>query len=396
MDATRPLADLESRRPRSTGRATPRRVSALTPTTVGTHGSTVKPAYRVRWRTGPNSWPAPTTGSSRQGVEARARTQSRAYRRPHLTANSRLARVQGGRWLSRTRPGLPARISQRHDPRRRQLGSLRASGRGGQRRLTHFAWRSADSEALRPQRRLSCSAKGVTTWSTSLARKRPRRRRSAPFPCGGAGPLDRIAELIEWPRMPSLDWMPGLPQGSSMRKGAARTWILGIANTDRKSSVGRLPSSGVAGTWLCDRTTGSTASSTSESRRPDRPRCASCSPPIPAITRKRSIAGGCAQDGAPLRVRVDRANRQVMRMYDITTGTGDFIANGVVSHNCFARPTHTYLDFDAAGTSSARSSSRSTRPSGCGRSWPSRRGRASTSRWGPIPTRISGWRAATS
>jgi DNA repair photolyase len=39
-------------------------------------------------------------------------------------------------------------------------------------------------------------------------------------------------------------------------------------------------------------------------------------------------------------------------MYDITTGTGDFIANGVVSHNCFARPTHEYLglgigdDFD--------------------------------------------------
>jgi DNA repair photolyase len=36
-----------------------------------------------------------------------------------------------------------------------------------------------------------------------------------------------------------------------------------------------------------------------------------------------------------------------LRLYDITTGTGDFIANGVVSHNCFARPTHTYLDFDA-------------------------------------------------
>ena len=36
-----------------------------------------------------------------------------------------------------------------------------------------------------------------------------------------------------------------------------------------------------------------------------------------------------------------------MRLYDITTGTGDFLANGVVSHNCFARPTHTYLDMDA-------------------------------------------------
>jgi DNA repair photolyase len=39
-------------------------------------------------------------------------------------------------------------------------------------------------------------------------------------------------------------------------------------------------------------------------------------------------------------------------MFDITTGTGDFIADGVVSHNCFARPTHDYLglnigeDFD--------------------------------------------------
>ncbi|OJF15686.1 intein-containing Rv2578c family radical SAM protein [Couchioplanes caeruleus] len=34
-------------------------------------------------------------------------------------------------------------------------------------------------------------------------------------------------------------------------------------------------------------------------------------------------------------------------LYDITTGTGDFIADGVVSHNCFARNTHTYLDLDA-------------------------------------------------
>jgi DNA repair photolyase len=36
-------------------------------------------------------------------------------------------------------------------------------------------------------------------------------------------------------------------------------------------------------------------------------------------------------------------------MYDITTGTGDFVANGVISHNCFARPTHEYLGFDIGG-----------------------------------------------
>jgi DNA repair photolyase len=36
-----------------------------------------------------------------------------------------------------------------------------------------------------------------------------------------------------------------------------------------------------------------------------------------------------------------------MPLFDITTGTGDFIANGVVSHNCFARGSHTYLDLDS-------------------------------------------------
>lgn len=34
-------------------------------------------------------------------------------------------------------------------------------------------------------------------------------------------------------------------------------------------------------------------------------------------------------------------------MYDITTRTGDFIANGVVSHNCFARTTHNFMDMNA-------------------------------------------------
>ncbi len=37
----------------------------------------------------------------------------------------------------------------------------------------------------------------------------------------------------------------------------------------------------------------------------------------------------------------------VSRLFDITTETGDFIANGIVSHNCYARPTHEYLDLGA-------------------------------------------------
>jgi DNA repair photolyase len=67
----------------------------------------------------------------------------------------------------------------------------------------------------------------------------------------------------------------------------------------------------------------------------------------PAITRKRSIDGIAIKSDAKLKVvEVEPLGRE-MEMYDITTGTGDFVANGVVSHNCFARRTHTYLDLDA-------------------------------------------------
>jgi DNA repair photolyase len=67
----------------------------------------------------------------------------------------------------------------------------------------------------------------------------------------------------------------------------------------------------------------------------------------PAIVRKRSIEGFALKSRADLRVaEIEPVGEQTL--YDITTGTGDFIANGVVSHNCFARPTHTYLDLNAA------------------------------------------------
>ncbi len=41
-------------------------------------------------------------------------------------------------------------------------------------------------------------------------------------------------------------------------------------------------------------------------------------------------------------------------LFDITTGTGDFIADGIVSHNCYARPTHEYLGLSQVWTSRAR------------------------------------------
>ena len=62
---------------------------------------------------------------------------------------------------------------------------------------------------------------------------------------------------------------------------------------------------------------------------------------------RRSLDGGLVGRGAHLDVKSITDLGFVMPMFDITTGTGDFIANGIVSHNCYARPTHEYLSLGA-------------------------------------------------
>src|SRR4051794_9272392 len=59
--------------------------------------------------------------------------------------------------------------------------------------------------------------------------------------------------------------------------------------------------------------------------------------------------GGDDLVGSPagLQVTAVTALGREIPMYDITTGTGDFIANGVISHNCFARKTHEWLELDS-------------------------------------------------
>nr|MDT0658237.1 Rv2578c family radical SAM protein [Micromonospora sp. DSM 115978] len=80
-------------------------------------------------------------------------------------------------------------------------------------------------------------------------------------------------------------------------------------------------------------------------------------PPRPYLTTGDSLMSVGSAPADPLGRTLDRRAARRVRviepldgdrtLYDITTGTGDFIAAGVVSHNCFARSTHTYLDLDA-------------------------------------------------
>lgn len=59
---------------------------------------------------------------------------------------------------------------------------------------------------------------------------------------------------------------------------------------------------------------------------------------------QRPLAGRDVESAQGLWVSAIEPLGEELVLYDITTGTGDFVADGVVSHNCFARPTHKYLD----------------------------------------------------
>jgi DNA repair photolyase len=64
----------------------------------------------------------------------------------------------------------------------------------------------------------------------------------------------------------------------------------------------------------------------------------------PAIADKRDICGQPVTSGPHLQVVSVEPMGRALRLYDIATESEDFVANGVVSHNCYARPSHAYMD----------------------------------------------------
>jgi DNA repair photolyase len=157
--------------------------------------------------------------------------------------------------------------------------------------------------------------------------------------------FNEISRLIQWPLLPSLSWVKGFLAGIFDAQGS-KAGVIRIANGDdlvvewTVSCLGRLGLHSVVehfpGRVPVVRLRGGLHAQRRFLLAVD-----------PAITRKRAIIGVALKTNGGLRVKSIEPLDMVMRMYDITTGTGDFIANGVVSHNCFARPTHKYLDFDA-------------------------------------------------
>ncbi|MBD3941282.1 intein-containing Rv2578c family radical SAM protein [Microbacterium sp. NEAU-LLC] len=204
----------------------------------------------------------------------------------------------------------------------------------------------ADSEALeRSQDFLERS--GVATNQRRFAVATARRREmNAIFTSRGAD-FEAITALIDWPATQSPEWSRGFLAGIFDAEGSCSRGILRITNGNEQMLAATMTAL-AAHRFKCV-------------REPMRPNGVSSIRLLggmparrrffdlvqPAITRKLNLIGDAVKSDAPLRVVSIEDLGETIDMVDITTSTGDFIANGVVSHNCFARGTHEYLELDA-------------------------------------------------
>ena len=207
----------------------------------------------------------------------------------------------------------------------------------------HFRLAMCDREALERARGwLRCPS--IETQRFAFGAGSATRRSMMGIRTQARSRVDIIRALIEWPASPSRSWHTGFLAGIFDAEGSYSGGILRISNTD-PDIVSRLSQSLAAlgfksvvehryreaTTPIDVRVCGGLREHLRFFHSTD-----------PAISRKLDIAGQAVKRDAPLRV-ASVEPVKTMRLYDITTGTGDFIANGVVSHNCYARPSHAYM-----------------------------------------------------
>jgi DNA repair photolyase len=203
-----------------------------------------------------------------------------------------------------------------------------------------------DQEALDRTATFLCNWE-VRTHAIMFQRASAGRREMRGIRTHARATVDLVRELVAWPATAPLEWSAGFLAGIFDAEGSFSEGVLRISNTDPE--VIR---------WTC-----ASLEALGFSHRVEHP-AGSRARPIqvvrltgglrahlrffhmvdPAIARKMDIAGQAIKSGARLRVASIEALGRAMALYDITTETGDFIANGVVSHNCYARPSHAYLE----------------------------------------------------
>jgi DNA repair photolyase len=219
--------------------------------------------------------------------------------------------------------------------------------RPGRGRCDYHRFRLAltDQEAVhRTQDYLS--AAGVRTREFQFHKGNERHRPMLGIRTSTKDGVDRVRSLIRWPTSPSAEWSRGFLAGIFDAEGG-RNEALRICNKDPEILIRTAAGMRRLGFDVVLEKANAIGARNVRLRGGLRQQMRLFQHLDPAISRKRSIEGIALKSDAKLKVvEIEPLDREV-EMFDITTGTGDFIANGVVSHNCFARRTHTYLDLDA-------------------------------------------------
>ena len=315
-------------------------------TRVLAHWSSIKPAYRTTLEDGTT---LVTSGDHRfltqRGWKYVTGTERGANRRPHLTSSNKLMGTGG----------FAEGCVDTDDYRRGYLcGLIRGDGhlksyecfsRGRVDRVHGFRLALCDSEALlRAQDYLLDF--GIATQEFRFHAAAGQRRESNAIRTSSRRCFDAISSLVAWPQDPSCNWSKGFLGGIFDAEGSFSQTVWRLKNTDPEI---------IAWTARCLDRFGFSYVVEHEAHADRKPidtvrlkgglreHLRFFHTVRPAITRKLNIEGKAIKSDAKLRVVSVEPLGKAMRLFDITTETEDFIANGVVSHNCYARPSHAYL-----------------------------------------------------
>jgi DNA repair photolyase len=156
--------------------------------------------------------------------------------------------------------------------------------------------------------------------------------------------VDAIRELIRWEPVASDEWVKGFLAGIFDAEGGHSGGILRIANTDPQILVRITTALRRFGfDYAVEVSKQDNGLAYIRVRGGPSERLRFFHTVDPAISRKRSIDGDAFKSKTTLKVVSVEPLGLDLPLYDMTTGTGDFVSDGVISHNCFARPTHEYL-----------------------------------------------------
>jgi DNA repair photolyase len=318
-------------------------------TRILAHWRTRKPAYRIRLADGTVLVAsADHRFLTERGWKFVARSEG-PEQRPHLTVNNTL--------MGFGAVEVPRRACDTPEYRRGYLcGVIRGDGHlgaycyGSRRRRSdeaHYRFRlaMADTAALDRSGEFLRSF-GVPTDRFLFQAEAPNRRRMEAIRSSRRVAIETISRLIEWPERHQGDWARGFVAGIFDAEGSFADGTIRIANTDPRMIDATASSLGQFGFRPVLETSKRNAQRPMQYVRVAggvREHLRFIRSFDPSIARKRNIAGLALKCAADLRVVAIEPLRKALVLFDITTGTGDFVANGIISHNCFARPTHAYL-----------------------------------------------------